>query len=89
MQFSMKHQSTYVTCCVAICFGHACQTSTNMFQVIAADLDGDGDLDLVSTNRESARVVWYENLLVQATPAPLLIATPSLASSSIDSTARK
>lgn len=53
-------------------------------QVIAADLDGDGDLDLVSANRPNDRVVWYENLLVdteetteETTPAPLVVATPS------------
>ncbi|CAN0164047.1 unnamed protein product, partial [Scytosiphon promiscuus] len=44
--------------------------------VIAADLDGDGDLDLVSSNYDN-RVVWYENLLVEATPAPLQVTTPS------------
>jgi len=33
-------------------------------QVIAADIDGDGDLDLVSASGEEDLVVWYENLLV-------------------------
>ncbi len=55
-----------------------------MLQVIAADLDGDGDIDLVSTNRERATVAWYENLLVQATPAPLLVSTPSPESSAAE-----
>ncbi len=56
--------------------------------MIAADLDGDGDLDLVSVNRASNKVVWYENLLVEdgaetaeTTPAPLVIATRSPESS--------
>eukprot|EP00752_Nemacystus_decipiens_P018612 g16687.t1 len=44
--------------------------------VIAADLDGDGDLDLASSNFND-RVVWYENLLDKATPAPLQVTTPS------------
>lgn len=91
MQFSMKHHSTKTSLCVALCSGHARQTSTNMLQVIAADLDGDGDHDLVSINRESSRVVWYENLLVQVTPSPFLVATASPSqtpASSIDSTAR-
>lgn len=48
-----------------------------MLQVIAADLDGDGDCDLVTSNINNARVVWYENLLVEATPAPLQVTTPS------------
>lgn len=30
--------------------------------VIAADLDGDDDLDVVSTSSTDSRVVWYENL---------------------------
>lgn len=89
MQFNMKCQSKcrYVTSlCVALCSDHARQPSTNdVLQVIAADLDGDGDVDLVATNRESARVVWYENLLVQATPAPLLDTTPSPDSNAAES----
>jgi len=48
-----------------------------MLQVIATDVDGDDDLDLVSSNWDSARVVWYENFLSEATPAPLQVTTPS------------
>ena len=28
---------------------------------IAADVDGDGDLDLISSTRKEDKVVWYEN----------------------------
>ena len=31
-------------------------------QVRAADLDGDNDLDLVSTSRDDDKLAWYENL---------------------------
>ena len=35
-----------------------------LLQLIAVDLDGDGDFDLATANRDSGRVVWYENLLI-------------------------
>ncbi|MEZ6116310.1 MAG: hypothetical protein R3C28_07025 [Pirellulaceae bacterium] len=38
---------------------------TDFYVYSFADLDGDGDLDLVAANGESGTVVWYE----QVTPA--------------------
>lgn len=32
--------------------------------MIAADLDGDGDMDLLSASMGQGRVIWYENLLL-------------------------
>lgn len=37
------------------------------FQVIVADIDGDGDFDLVAASRDEGRVVWYENLSITTT----------------------
>lgn len=36
--------------------------ATSAFSVHAADLDGDGDLDVIAALIKSGRVVWYENL---------------------------
>lgn len=70
---------------------YPCTQTSDACQVTAADLDGDGDLDLVSVNRANDRVVWYENLLVEddagtaeTTPAPLVPTTLSPGSSLSD-----
>ena len=39
-------------------------------QVLAADLDRDGDMDLISVSRDLGRIMWHENLLIDATTAP-------------------
>ncbi|PYV11330.1 MAG: hypothetical protein DMG07_19520 [Acidobacteria bacterium] len=31
------------------------------FEAIAADLDGDGDLDVIATGYEPGQVAWFEN----------------------------
>jgi len=31
----------------------------------AADLDGDGDMDVLTASEEDARITWYENLIIQ------------------------
>lgn len=36
--------------------------------VFAADLDNDGDLDLLSASRNDNKVAWYENLTILAVP---------------------
>jgi hypothetical protein len=38
--------------------------------VVAADLDADGDLDLISASRESDAISWYENTRGDATAMP-------------------
>lgn len=38
--------------------------------MIAVDLDGDGDMDLLSINRDDGRVQWYENFLIDSSAAP-------------------
>lgn len=62
--------------------------------MIAVDLDGDGDLDLLSASRTQDRVVWYENLLIEAdeeettevTPSPLPVTAPTPSPSAESST---
>lgn len=45
--------------------------------MIAVDLDGDGDLDLLSASRIQDRVVWYENLMIEDDVADSTVLTPS------------
>ena len=42
------------------------------FSVFAADLDGDGDQDVLSASFDDDKVAWYENLV----PPPLPNAVP-------------
>ena len=47
--------------------------------VFAADLDGDGDQDVLSASWKDDKIAWYENLLPQRptrTPAPTATSTP-------------
>ena len=51
--------------------------------VVAADLDGDGDQDVVSTSADDDKVAWYENLGgtnsvsdISATPGPFIFPNP-------------
>jgi len=46
-------------------------------QVRAADLDGDNDLDLVSTSRDDDKLAWYENLDGQGNFGPQILISPS------------
>ena len=41
---------------------HAISTDADyaMF-VYAADVDGDGDIDILSASRDDAKIAWYEN----------------------------
>lgn len=60
---------------------HDITTTRSSPQVIAVDLDGDGDLDLISASHTQDRLVWYENLLVEdgvvATLSPLSTTEPT------------
>ena len=41
-------------------------TADNAFSVFAADLEGDGDIDVLSASSRDDTIAWYENL----TPPP-------------------
>jgi len=46
-------------------FGHQRIITINVNRVIsvfAADLDGDGDIDVLSASREDDKIAWYENI---------------------------
>ena len=38
--------------------------------VFAADIDGDGDLDVVSSSQLDDTIAWYENCLLYTSPSP-------------------
>lgn len=44
--------------------------------MLAADLDGDGDMDLLSVSRDQGRILWHENLLIDAATAPPGMTSP-------------
>ncbi len=54
-------------------------------EVEVADIDGDGDLDLVSASRDDDKVAWYENLDGLGNFGPqIIISTNALSTVSID-----
>ena len=40
---------------------HVISTQAGFFRVVTADVDGDGDIDVIATNQTNGQVVWFEN----------------------------
>lgn len=58
--------------------------TTNPLSVFAADIDGDGDVDILSASADDNKIAWYKNIDGQGTYGEqLLISTEALSATSV------
>lgn len=58
--------------------------TTNPLSVYAADIDGDGDVDILSASADDNKIAWYKNIDGQGTYGEqLLISTEALSATSV------